>query len=77
MASSTEPPDRPAWQPEREVPPELAGRLIEAQFPELAPVRVQAMTAGWDNTVFLINRCWIFRFPGNPCRSDSAYRSNP
>lgn len=41
----------------------FACALIEKQFPELAPVNAQYLGAGWDNTVFLVNHTWVFRFP--------------
>lgn len=41
----------------------FACALIEKQFPELAPVNAEYLGAGWDNTVFLVNHTWVFRFP--------------
>lgn len=52
--------DRP-WTPERDVSAAEAAALIEAQC--LAPARVEPMSAGWDNTAFLVNGEWVFRFP--------------
>lgn len=37
--------------------------LIAQQFPQLTPIRAQYLGSGWDNTVFLINDTWVFRFP--------------
>lgn len=54
--------DRP-WLAERPVRPEQARRLVEAQFPELAPATVELLGAGWDNTAVLINGTAVFRFP--------------
>jgi aminoglycoside phosphotransferase (APT) family kinase protein len=54
--------ERP-WLSERVVAPELAKILIESQFPDLAPAEVQALGTGWDNTVYLVNQAWAFRFP--------------
>ncbi len=51
------------WAPERTVSPELASDLIARQFPGLAPARVEPMGAGWDNTAYLVNETWVFRFP--------------
>jgi aminoglycoside phosphotransferase (APT) family kinase protein len=51
------------WLPEVEVTPELATALIESQCPALAPVTLAAMGAGWDNTAYLVNGEWVFRFP--------------
>jgi aminoglycoside phosphotransferase (APT) family kinase protein len=52
-----------AWSAERVVSVDLAHALVEAQFPSLAPVRVQSFGAGWDNTAFVINDTYVFRFP--------------
>jgi len=41
----------------------LASQLIEAQFPELSPVRVVRLGEGCDSTAFEVNRHWVFRFP--------------
>jgi aminoglycoside phosphotransferase (APT) family kinase protein len=54
--------ERP-WLSERVVTPELAKILIESQFPDLAPAEVLALGTGWDNTVYLVNQAWAFRFP--------------
>ena len=31
----------------------LARALIDEQFPEVAPARLEALGSGWDNTLFL------------------------
>jgi len=51
------------WVAEVEVSPALAAALVESQFPSLAPVRVTLMGEGWDNTAYLVNGEWVFRFP--------------
>lgn len=51
------------WQPEQEVTAELAGRLIQEQFPELEPETVSPFGVGWDNTAYLVDETWVFRFP--------------
>jgi aminoglycoside phosphotransferase (APT) family kinase protein len=51
------------WAAEVEVSPALATALIESQFPTLAPVTLESMGAGWDNTAYLVNDEWVFRFP--------------
>ena len=38
-------------------------RILERQFPQLAPVRARWAGAGMDNTAFEVNDEWIFRFP--------------
>lgn len=37
--------------------------LIEEQFPFLFPVYLTHFGEGWDNTAFLVNNKYIFRFP--------------
>lgn len=51
------------WQPEQEVTSELAARLIAEQFPELQPRSVEPFGVGWDNTAYLVDETWVFRFP--------------
>jgi len=38
-------------------------RILERQFPALAPVRAAYLGAGMDSTAFEVNAKWIFRFP--------------
>lgn len=54
--------DKP-WVPEVEVSPALATALIESQCSALAPAHVELMGEGWDNTAYLVNGEWVFRFP--------------
>lgn len=51
------------WTAEFEVSQELARTLIAQQFPDLEPVHVAHLGTGWDNTAFLVNERWVFRFP--------------
>lgn len=51
------------WEPEQTVGAELAQALIAEQFPQLAPVRLVAYGSGWDNTAYLVNDEFVFRFP--------------
>lgn len=51
------------WDPERVVAADLARSLIDAQFGDLAPARVELLGVGWDNTAFLVNDDLVFRFP--------------
>ena len=37
--------------------------LIQEQFPELAPVALERLVECWDNTAWLANRTYVFRFP--------------
>lgn len=51
------------WTAEVEVTEDEAARVIAAQFPLLAPVTVRLLGAGWDNTAFVVNEHFVFRFP--------------
>lgn len=51
------------WRADRAVSEQFARALIESQFPDLAPVTLRPLGAGWDNTVFLVNESYVFRFP--------------
>lgn len=53
------------WEAERRVSEALAAQLIEAQLPELAPVRLplDALGEGWDNVAYLVGGELVFRFP--------------
>ncbi len=51
------------WAAERAVDESLAGELIASQFPQLGSLRLSWLGAGWDNTAWLANDTWIFRFP--------------
>ena len=53
----------PSWMPECVVDAQLARTLIERQFPELAPARCALLGEGFDNTAYLVNDCYVFRFP--------------
>ena len=61
---------RPPWHPEHAASPELARRLIERRFPALAPARVEPFGFGWDNTAFLVNSVYVFRFPRRQLGAD-------
>lgn len=51
------------WSPEIALSKEEAKRLIERQFPELKPIHISDFGKGFDNTVFNVNKKYIFRFP--------------
>lgn len=51
------------WDPEIDVDPALARRLIVGQFPALRGADVAPLAAGWDNTVYAVDGRWAFRFP--------------
>jgi len=56
-----------AWDAEIEVGSELATRLIAHQFQDLAGLPVAPFSSGWDNTAFLVDGQWVFRFPRRHC----------
>ena len=51
------------WDADFVIDEEFAGKLVEEQFPELAPVNVEFISNGWDNIAYIINGKYIFRFP--------------
>lgn len=51
------------WQAEFTLTAERAAELIAEQFPELAPVTLEHLGTGWDNTAYVVNGRWVFRFP--------------
>lgn len=53
----------PPWDPEIDVDVERARALIGGQFPELADAEIRHLASGWDNTVYVVDGRWAFRFP--------------
>jgi aminoglycoside phosphotransferase (APT) family kinase protein len=51
------------WSPEVVVDEQLARTLIAGQFPELAGRPLGLLGEGWDNSVWLVDGRWVFRFP--------------
>jgi aminoglycoside phosphotransferase (APT) family kinase protein len=51
------------WAPEVRVDEPLARRLIAEQFPDLEQQSFRLLGEGWDNTVWLVDDEWVFRFP--------------
>lgn len=51
------------WDSDMELTIAEAEKIINEQFPTLAPVTIEDNGAGWDNKVFLVNQTFIFRFP--------------
>jgi aminoglycoside phosphotransferase (APT) family kinase protein len=51
------------WEAEQLVSAPLAAELIGRQFPRLRGVPVELLATGWDNTVYLVDGQWAFRFP--------------
>lgn len=53
----------PVWEADVTLTHEDATRLVEGQFPELAPARLEHLGTGWDNAAYTLNGEWVFRFP--------------
>ena len=53
----------PVWSAEVTVDEPLARGLITDQFPEVALESLQLLGVGWDNTAWLVDDRWVFRFP--------------
>jgi aminoglycoside phosphotransferase (APT) family kinase protein len=51
------------WSPEVTVDEQLARALIAGQFPEVELRTVTLLGEGWDNSVWLADDRWVFRFP--------------
>lgn len=51
------------WSAEIAVEEALARRLLASQFPELELGSVRRLGEGWDNSVWLVDEGWAFRFP--------------
>ena len=51
------------WSAEAVVDEVLARRLIAAQAPEVELSSFELLGEGWDNTVWLVDGRWVFRFP--------------
>lgn len=66
----------PIWDPQEVVTEMLAGQLIEEQFPQLKPVKVEVIGEGFDNTVFRVNNEFIFRFPRRYVAADLLETEN-
>jgi aminoglycoside phosphotransferase (APT) family kinase protein len=53
----------PVWTAEIKVDAPLAKRLIAEQFPDVSLEALELLGEGWDNTVWLVDGRWVFRFP--------------
>jgi aminoglycoside phosphotransferase (APT) family kinase protein len=51
------------WSPEIVMTIEGAKKIIEDQFPQLKPVQISELGEGFDNTVYMVNGIYVFRFP--------------
>jgi aminoglycoside phosphotransferase (APT) family kinase protein len=53
----------PVWDAEVEIDEELVRLLVAEQFPELDTSSPRPLGEGWDNSVWIIEDRWAFRFP--------------
>jgi aminoglycoside phosphotransferase (APT) family kinase protein len=51
------------WRSERELEPARVVRVVDRQFPHLAPSRAEFLAEGWDSDAYLVNDDWVLRFP--------------
>ena len=64
----------PEWSPEIVVDEALARRLLADQFPELELDSLRLAGEGWDNTAWLVDEQWLFRFPRREIALDGVAR---
>lgn len=64
----------PEWEAEHAVSVAQAIVLIGSQFPRLRGAPIAPLATGWDNTVFLVDRHWVFRFPRRRAALDCLRR---
>jgi aminoglycoside phosphotransferase (APT) family kinase protein len=53
----------PEWDPEVAIDEALVRKLLEEQFPELDAESARLLGEGWDNSVWVVEEQWAFRFP--------------
>ena len=53
----------PEWDADVEIDEPLVRGLLEEQFPELATGTIRFLGKGWDNSVWIVDDRWTFRFP--------------
>lgn len=51
------------WQPEKQVDIDLAKQLINEQCPDTNLISIEYLAKGFESTVFLVNKQYIFKFP--------------
>ena len=49
---------------------EQVKEMLREQFPELAPHSLELLGEGWDNTAWLVNGTYVFRFPRRQLGAD-------
>jgi aminoglycoside phosphotransferase (APT) family kinase protein len=58
------------WDADVELDEDIVRRMIEAQFPVLAPARLASLGKGWDNLAFRVNDDFVFRIPHRKMGAD-------
>jgi aminoglycoside phosphotransferase (APT) family kinase protein len=53
----------PVWDAEVAIDADLVGALLREQFSELDAGSARLLGEGWDNSVWLVEKRWAFRFP--------------
>ena len=53
----------PEWEAEIEIDEALVRALLSDQFPELDAASARPLAEGWDNSVWVVEDEWAFRFP--------------
>jgi aminoglycoside phosphotransferase (APT) family kinase protein len=53
----------PQWDADVTIDVELVRRLLDDQFPELDASSARLLGEGWDNSVWVVDEQWAFRFP--------------
>jgi aminoglycoside phosphotransferase (APT) family kinase protein len=51
------------WTADIPITERLVQDVLERQFPQLVPIHLQPLGEGWDNSLFLVNETYVFRFP--------------
>ena len=64
------------WRPDINITDDFAKIIIAKQFPDLLPITIKPIGQGWDNTVFLVNNRFVFRFPHREIAAPLIEREN-
>ncbi len=54
------------WRSERPLDARRVERIVDAQFPHLAPSRAEFLDEGWDTESWVVNGRWVLKFPKHP-----------
>jgi aminoglycoside phosphotransferase (APT) family kinase protein len=64
------------WDADVVLTSDMAILLIEKQFSRLSPVRLTLFGEGWDNSAFLVNNKYVFRFPRRKIAAELLEQEN-